>query len=174
MITAEQATYLIDLPKMFVKDDEILKRIELNPKNPFVDRFNLLSEEDDQYSFLLVANQSKKRLIKFTLFLMEDGANLGLLRVDYSGRHKNPEITNEHVPESFKPYTGKWLDDYSGHIHYVVDGFAPLQWAIPLEFDNFPVKQITTFADITVSFTAFCKMINVKTKLDINTQTNAF
>lgn len=174
MITAEQADYLITLPKKIIENEQVLERKNLSPKQPFIDRFYLISEEDTEFSLFLDITQSKKKAIKFTLHYQEDGADYGLLRVDYSGRHKNPETANEHVPESFKPYTGLWLDDYPGHIHYVVDGYAPLKWAIPLEIDDFPVKQINTFADITNSFSSFCKRINIQTDLIISTQSNAF
>src|SRR5690606_20877894 len=134
---------------------------------PFKGRFYLISEDDDEFSFFLDVWQSPKRTVKFSLHCQEDTANYGLLRIDYNGGHKNPEVANEHVPDAFRPYTGLWLDQYSGHIHYVVDGYKPLAWAIPLEIDSFPIKSVASFADFSNAFEAFCSSINVETNITL-------
>lgn len=69
------------------------------------------------------------------------------------------------VPAKFRPFAGKWLDDYVGHIHYVVDGYKPLAWAIPLDMDDFPVKELNGREDYTNTLNAFFKKINLKTAI---------
>ena len=172
MITEEHAGYLINLPKKLIENDILLEEKLIQPQNPFKARFYLASEQEEDYSFFLDVKQSAKQTLKFTLHCQENSGDYGLLRVDFNGRHKNPEIANENVPAAFVPYTGMWLDDYPGHIHYIVNGYKPLVWAIPLEIDPFPVKQVTTFTDITAAFAAFCKVVNVQTKLLVFTQSN--
>ena len=172
MITSAQAKYLIELPKKLVEDDILLDNKVVSAREPFQERFYLMSETDDEFSFFIQVKQSAKRAVKVSLHCQEDNAEYGILRIDYNGRHKNPEIANEHVPASFRPFTAQWLDQYSGHIHYVVDGYRPLAWAIPLELDVFPVKKVDAFSDISTAFTEFCKTVNVQTAITM--QENLF
>ena len=78
------------------------------------------------------------------------------------------------MPNNFKPYIGLYLDDYPGHIHYNVDGYKNLAWAIPLDVDQFSVKNIKSNEDITNAFQQFCKTINVQTDIKIETQRELF
>ncbi len=92
------------------------------------------------------------------------------MRVDFNGRHFNPVEIIETVPIIFKQFAGLWLDDYAGHIHYVVDGYKPLAWAIPLEVDDFPVKQLNGREDYTRTLNAFFQKINLKTAMTFSHQ----
>lgn len=171
---SQQVLYLINLSKKIVEDGALLERKSIVLDNPLSERYPLLSEEDDNYSFFVEVYQSPKNLLKISLHFQEDGANYGLLRVDYGvgGRHKNPEVCNEHVPEIYKPYQGQWID--TPHIHFAVEGYRQLAWVIPLEADDFPVKFIEQSSEISSAFVAFFKRINVTTTLKITTQTDAF
>ena len=171
MITSEQAKYLIELPKLIIEGEKILGEKTFSPPDPLQDRLYMVSEEDNDFSFFWVIDQRSKNSIKFTLHYQEEDANIGLLRIDYNGRHKNPEIANENVPELIKPFAGIWLDEYPGHIHFVIDGYEPLKWAIPLELDSFPIKNIINYTDIIDALKAFAKKINLRTNLQINAQT---
>ncbi len=53
---------------------------------------------------------------------------------------------------------------------YVVDGYKPLVWAIPLENDDFPVKRIDGREDYAKTLKAFFEKINLKTNISINNQ----
>lgn len=174
MITSELADHLIQLPKKIVEDETVLNQKEINPSDPFQERYYMLSEDEEEFSFFLDVTQSAKNALKLTLHQHEEGINCGILRVDYEGRHKNPEEINEHVPNRFKPYAGQWLDKYNGHIHYIVDGYPPLKWAIPLDVHDFPVKRIRSKTDIINALTEFCDIINLETTLDITMQGNSF
>jgi len=174
MITSKQALYLIDLPKKIVENELVVPSKLIVQDVPFAVRINLLSEQDDEYSFLLEVSQSKRKSLKLTLHLQENEAHYGLVRIDFNGRHKNPEIATENLPLEFVPFAAAWLDEFPGHIHYVVDGYKPLAWAIPLEKDPFPIKEIQTFDDITNAFLAFCRRINIQTKITVREQKQIF
>ena len=166
MLTSEQAQYLIEIPKKIVEKDILLDSKNILCKRPFSERYYLLAENDDEVSFFLETNQSTKKSLKFTLHYQEDESNHGILRIDYCGRHKNPEKINEYVPNKFRAYAGLYLDE-PGHIHYTVYGYRDLAWAIPLEADSFPVKRISSNEDIAEAFKGFCSTINLQTKIHI-------
>ena len=62
------------------------------------------------------------------------------------------------------------MDNYGGHIHYVIDGYKPLAWAIPLEIDGFPVKKLEGRHDYTDTLDAFFRKINLRTAISYNQQ----
>lgn len=120
----KRVQYLIDLPKKVVEGSTLLDQKSILLRSPFQERYPLLSEEDQDFSFFVEVFQSSKNLLKVTFHFQEDNANYGLLRVDYGGRHKNPEVINEYVPETCRPYCGQWLD--TPHVHFAVEGYKPL------------------------------------------------
>ena len=155
--------------KKIAIDNQLLQEITINQKHLFRERYELLSEADEDVAFLWQITQNTKNTLGINLHVYDKDSNIGLLRVDYNGGHVNPVIVNEYVPEKLSKYAGKWLK--SSHIHYYVQGYKILSWAIPLEDDDFPVKSIDTnnfyetFADI---IQAFAKRINVETIIHIN------
>lgn len=170
MFTQEQADYLLNLPKYLIEGEVVLKSKDYSPTFPINDRIYIISEEDDAYSFFYWDTASRKNQLKLTLHFQEDDTKIGLLRVDYNGRHKNPELGNAVLPEIFKPYIGLWIEE--SHIHYYVEGYNPLVWAIPLSIDEtFSAKNFTGVNDFASIFKTFCNIINVKTNLTINIQT---
>lgn len=171
-MTAQQAQYLISLPKKIVENATLLDHKSILMKVPFQQRYELLSEEDQNYLFLVEVFQSGKNFLKIYFHYQEDNTKYGLLRVDYNARHKNPEIMNEHVPEICRPYCGQYLD--TGHIHLMVEGYRPLAWAIPLTADTFPVKDIRSMIEIPDALSAFFNRINVQTHLNITVLMDAF
>ncbi|MFO0794648.1 MAG: hypothetical protein U0586_11375 [Candidatus Brocadiaceae bacterium] len=107
--------------------------------------------------------------MKLTLHFQEEDASIGLLRADFNSRHKNPEIENDKVSDIFKPYAGQWLEE--SHIHYFVEGYKPLAWAIPLKADNtFTVKDFTNISEFGNIFRVFGNKINLQTILEISIQ----
>jgi hypothetical protein len=129
----------------------------------------LFSKKDDEFSFLWTIKQSSKNTLRISLHYQEEDSKTGLLRIDYNGGHTNPQSINEYVPEKFYPYAGVKLT--KSHIHYHVQGYPVLAWAIPLEEDDFLVKEISendfniTLAEI---IKLFAKTINVETVININ------
>jgi hypothetical protein len=59
-ITNEQAEYLIKIPKKIVQNDILLDKLTIEQNFPFNARFELVSEKDDEFSFLWDIQQSKK------------------------------------------------------------------------------------------------------------------
>lgn len=166
MISFSQAEQLIKQPKKIMENDQLLSTKDITILSPFSQRFNLVSEIDESFTFLLEVIQGKKNHLKFTLHFMETASNYGLLRVDYNARHKNPEVANEFVVDELKPYTGVWIEE--SHIHYYVQGYKPLAWAIPLDDSDFLVKSLQHSNDIPRAFNAFCQAINVTTHVNIH------
>jgi len=172
-ISNEQAEYLLKLPKKIVEKEVLLANLTINQIFPFNLRYELVSEQDDEFTFLLEIQQSKKNTIRISFHHQENDSKTGLLRVDYNSGHKNPEEINEFLPEKFHPFAGKYFANHEHHIHYHIEGYRSLAWAIPLTVDNFGINEINddanfnnTFADIIKSF---AKAINIETSIQVNT-----
>jgi hypothetical protein len=104
------------------------------------------------------------------LHFQEDEASIGLLRVDFNGRHRNPETITDKLPEVFKPYAGQWIEE--SHIHYFVEGYKPLAWALPLTADEtFAIKTFNDISTIGEVLNEFGRKINLKTELTTTIQT---
>ena len=168
MFTNEQAEYLIKLPKKILENDLLIDQIQIEQKYPFSKKFILGSPSDFEFTFLLDVNQSEKKVLKVSLHYQEDQSKIGLLRVDFNGTHKNPETIHEDLPEKFHKYAGKWFDYNDHHIHFYVQNYKPLAWALPLIDDEFPIKDIKNNQDVGDSFLSFCERINLITKIKLD------
>jgi len=170
MITVALAEYLLKLDKYVVVNGDTVESYALDVHYPMTFRLTLSSPDDlDQY-LLVDVKESEKQSLKISLHHQDNSTQNGLLRVDYNARHLNPAEILDSVPEKFRPYAGQWLDDHPGHIHYVVDGYKPLAWAIPLTLDDFPVKALEGREDYTKMLHAFFSKINLKTTIHYNLQ----
>jgi uncharacterized sporulation protein YeaH/YhbH (DUF444 family) len=98
---------------------------------------------------------------------MDNDTKTGLLRVDFNGRHENPEEVIENLPEDLLPLAGKFFDYNEPHIHYHVEGYKQMAWAKPVK-DNFPVSNITSSTDVLSAFHAFNTIIALETRFTIN------
>jgi hypothetical protein len=164
MITQDIADYLLGLPKKIIEDEELLETFEFAPRIPIVERLYAASVADKDVSFFIDIKQSSKKILKITLHFQEDNANILLLRVDFNGRHLNPESINDKVPDEFKQFAGKWIEE--SHIHYYVEGYKPLAWAIPLSNDDsFAVKEFNDVNDVGIIIQEFGKRINLQTRI---------
>lgn len=166
MITQTQADYLIRLPKLLTENGDYVQSKQYIPVLPLRDRLFMASEQDTDFAFFLEITQSNKQHLRLSLHFQEDETSIGLLRVDYNSRHRNPVEINEHVPEALKPYAGQWVD--GSHIHYYIQGYKPLTWAIPLEVDtSFPVKQFTNETQMANIIMTFGKRVNLQTQMNV-------
>ncbi len=171
-ISNEQAEYLLKLPKKVVVNEALLDKLAIDQRFPFNERFELVSEKDDEFTFLWEIQQSKKNSIRVSFHHQENDSKTGLLRLDYNSSHKNPEDISEHVPGKFHPYAGKYFSNSEHHIHYHVQGYKSLAWAIPLDTDKFEIKELnsgvgfnSTFANI---LKMFAKSVNIETEISVN------
>lgn len=170
MLTQNEAKYLIELPKFVFENDSLIVKKILNYNIPINDRIYLIAENNIEYIFLLDITQSSKNYLKLTLHFQYDDLNIGLIRIDFNGRHKNPEIIKDNLPEIFKEYSGKWVEE--SHIHYYIEGYKPLAWAVPLTVDEtFTIKTFFDDSNFIEIMQSFKNLINLKTELNINLQT---
>lgn len=169
-MTTELADYLIGLDKYVVVDGKFKENHLIYIQSPMRLHLDLSSFDDLDQNLFVDIWESEKKALKISLHHQDDNTQYGLLRVDYNGRHKNPEEIVKTLPDRFHPFAGIWLDAYNGHIHHVVDGYKPLAWAIPLEKDNFPVTELKVREDYAGTLKAFFQRINVKTNITFNTQ----
>lgn len=169
-MTVELAEYLIGLKKYIIKDGEELDTKLLNIQFPMNFRLTLSAPDDLDQNLLINIKESEKKSLKISLHHQDNNTQNGILRIDFNGRHLNPVEILPSLPEIFRPFAGQWLDDYSSHIHYVVNGYKPLAWAIPLEFDEFPVKILNGREDYPLTLNAFFEKINLHTKITYNHQ----
>ena len=88
------------------------------------------------------------------------------MNVDYSWKHKNPHEIKRSLLDRFKVYVDKWFDHHEHHIHYYVESYNQLAWAIPLVDDDFLVKSIADANDIFPATMAFTRKINLKTEFE--------
>ena len=172
-ISNEQAEYLLQLPKKIVENDNLLDNIIINQEFPFIKRFELVSEKDDEFTFLWEFQQSKKNTVRVSVHAQDNDSKIGLIRVDYNSGHQNPVGVTEFVPEKFHPFAGKYFSNNEHHIHYHIQGYKSLAWAIPLTDDDFEIKELNdgpefqnTFANI---IRLFAKTLKVETEITINT-----
>lgn len=166
MITQAQAEYLLSLPKLLTENGDYLQKKSYTPSLPIRDRLFMASEQDTDFAFFLEIFQSSKQHLRLSLHFQEDETSVGLLRVDFNSRHPNPIEINEHVPETMKPFAGQWIE--GSHIHYYIQGYKPLTWAMPLEVDpTFGVKQFTNETQVANIITTFVQKVNLQTQLNI-------
>ena len=143
----------------------------VNQEFPMNFRYELVSEDDDEFSFLWEVTQSTKNTLKISLHFQEDESKIGLLRVDYFGTHQNPFAAKDDLPNKFKPYIGKAFSYDEPHVHYHVEGYKPLVWAVPIEISEMTIIEITetdTCSKVVSAILDFAKIINLETKLTIN------
>lgn len=161
MFTNQEAKYLLELEKTLNKPDQV---VDLKNKT---NTLELISYQDTDYKFRLDITSNQKIILKTSIHHMESKSFVGLLRIDFKGGHHNPSAILESLPEFLKPYTDKWFEPSEPHIHFYVEGYKPLVWAVPLEDTDFPVKHITKQRDLIELITNFAERINLKSKINI-------
>lgn len=171
IISNEQAEYLIHLKKKILQNDNVVDILNIDQAFPMNFRYELVSEDDDEFSFLWEVTQSSKNTLKISLHFQEDESKIGLLRVDYYGTHQNPFSAKADLPEKFKPYVGKFFSYNECHVHYHVEGYKPLAWALPIadsEMDTKEISEDNINKQMISAILDFSKIINVETKITIN------
>ena len=169
-MTFEEALRLVHLPKWVVDENgNKVERLTLDQKFPMRFRLHLMSDEDYSREYLLDVKQSEKIGIRLNFQLMEK-ANWGLARLDYNSNHQNPEEVTGKVPAVFHPHAGELFVQKS-HLHYHVEDYPPLAWALPLEETEIEKKSVenTSMAnDFIEAFNSFTAYLNIQTQITIN------
>ena len=170
MITYEQAQYLLQLPK-YILENDMCVNTKVFSQVPVNERIYMVPESaDEDYLFFLDINVSPKNSLKINFHYQEDESSIGLLRIDYGGSHKNPEIVIDTVPEKFKSFAGQYIQE--DHIHYCIEGYKELAWAVPLSHDEFPVKKYSTNNDLYNIIESIANLVNLKTKFNVQMSIN--
>ena len=163
MFSNELAEKLIKMPKIIVGGG--ITNINLSEEKS---RFKLINHDEPEYEFLFEITSNRKITFKITFHNQENNTKEGLIRIDFKGGHKNPEMLNDYVPDFVKPYLGFYFQNES-HVHIYVEGFKDLAWAVPLSIYNFPVLNIENMEDFGEALKAFVKEINIVSSLNIQT-----
>lgn len=162
MFTRTQVEYLLRLPKELENKGQLVVDLAKN-KN----RFHLVSPDDDDWEFLVDITNNKRISFRISFHHQEDTTKEGLLRIDFKSGHRNPDIANEFVPDFLHPYVGYWFDN-EAHIHFFVEGYKELAWAMPLkDYKKFTVLDIDSYEDFSNAVLEFAKEINLKSHLNI-------
>jgi hypothetical protein len=171
MLEYETVKQLLSLPKKVKKEETILETVGIDNSFPFCMDYLLMCEQNNEYVFWYSIKQSKKYHLKLSLYLMVNDTRVGLIRIDYNGQHDNPMLPEDQeiVPLEFRIYAGKHFHYNEPHIHYSIEDFKPMAWAIPLSDIKFSVDKIHTQVDIGNAFLAFNKWISLHTQFQFKT-----
>ena len=168
MITNQEADYLLELPKFIIENDEKLLIKRFNEPFLWDIQFDLIAEnKENVYELIWNIWQSDKNHIKMSLHHQDNETKTGLLRIDYNSGHINPIKLTDKVPQKFHPFVGKRFSINEHHVHYHVEGYKSLAWALPIAFDIFPYKDLDV-NNIMEIVKEFGLTINLQTKLLIN------
>lgn len=160
MFTNEEAISLIETKKILENPNQ---ELSLNSEKL---RIDLIAPEEPDYKFFIDVNPNKRIQFKMTLHGQEKYSNIGLLRIDYKGSHINPEHILDTLPDFLRPYAGREFRRVA-HIHFYVEGYMPLAWAMPLSEHSFDIKELTSDADYVTALTKFARMLNVQSTLNV-------
>ena len=168
-LTNEQAAQLLMIPKWVVGGGaRAMARVseQTIPAGGGFSRRDLsLLSEDGGNRFILSMKSSDKQTLKLSVHHgVNPGNHVGLLRVDYSGKHFNPDVALDDVPARFHQFAGMFFGYGDPHIHHYVAGYA-MKWAVPLSSDEFPVKKIENAGQIPDAIRAFGEAIALQTSL---------
>lgn len=162
MLTNSEARYLINVEKVLENPND--SEIDLNNDKIKLD---LISLDAPDYRFFIQIYNNKKIQFKVSLHHQESTINIGLLRIDFKGRHQNPESIKPSLPDEFHKYVGKFFDINEPHVHIFVEGYKPLSWALPLLEFPFQTKEINNIDDFNSVIINFTQAINLISQLSI-------
>lgn len=165
MISNQVAEDLLKIPKYVISKNARLSALNFNAPAVWNKKIWLEGDYDgDIYIFLWNIYQSEKVRLQMNLHVQEDDSKIGIIRIDYNKGHKNPEVLLSSVPSKFHPYVGQKIETH--HVHYHVEGYETLAWALPIEVDGFPLKDITDSTIPSIIY-SFANTINISTILTI-------
>lgn len=103
---------------------------------------------------------------------MDSNGYIALSRLDINGRHGNPKEVTDKVPNFPASHASEQI--LTSHLHYYVEGYTPLAWALSLaDVDDENLKDVSPVStnvhvDIVSSFIGYLAYLNVSTKFTVN------
>jgi len=158
MFTNKKVEYLLNLEKRLKNPTQV---INLNNNLHILE---LYAPTDKEYDFRIDISTNSKIILKASFHHMESNSFIGLLRIDFKGRHSNPNTINEFVPHNIKQYVGRNFDIDEPHMHIFIQGYRPLAWAIPLTDTKFKNKEFKEYEDLSEIIFNFAKEVNLTSK----------
>ena len=169
-MTYEESLRLLRIRKLVKgRDGAFIKSIEIDSGRRLDMRIGLVSD-DGAYDFQWCITQSSKDMLKMSLHMMDVDSKEGIFRVDYNSGHLNPKERRPELPDAFVPYIGKQFAINEHHVHYYVEGYRSLAWALPLAVTNIEQRELREdhYADdIASAVESFAKAVNIDIKFTI-------
>lgn len=122
---------LIKTPKVFYLYNELPFNLSLTHQ-----QWVLNSIDFPEYEFIWSSVRGRTiNINKLSLMIRIKGTNIGLLRFDYNpfNTHLNPDYITADLPDFLVPFANFKIRQNVSHVHFAVNGYAELVWAIPLE-----------------------------------------
>lgn len=173
-MTFEEVQELIAKPKKLVAEDGHLRdSYYLDQTVPLNLTLELTDTETQKLKFRLAINQSSKIGYKISFHLMDSNGYVALSRLDIKGSHWNPKEVTDKVPDFLVPHASEQI--LTSHLHYFVEGYERLAWALPLaDVNDDRLKDISSTSsnvhvDIVNTLLGYLAYLNVGTKFTINT-----
>lgn len=171
MLTYQESLRLLNMTKKVrSKDGALVGSLEIDLKSQLDMRIDLVAEDDGAYVFQWVMRQSSKDSLKMSLHLMDGDSKDGVFRVDYNSSHLNPMDRRPDLPEVFIPYIGKHFKINEHHVHYQVEGYRSLAWALPIAETDIEKKEIRPDClseDMAEAISSFAKVAHIDVKFII-------
>lgn len=172
-MTFEEVQDLIAKPKKLVAEDgHLIDSYYLDQKVPLCLTLDLTDTETQKIKFCLAVKQSSKIGYKINFHLMDSNGYIALSRLDINGRHGNPKEVTDKVPDFLVPHASEQI--LTSHLHYYVEGYSPLAWALPLaDVNDENLKDVSAsssnvYVDIINALLGYLAFLNVRTKFTVN------
>lgn len=103
MIKLELAEHLLQLDKYLVGGKKLMNNYNLDIQFPMSFRLTLITQENLDQNLLIDIKEIGKQSLKISLHHQDNGAQSGIMRIDYNGRHIKPSEFLPSLPEIFRP-----------------------------------------------------------------------
>lgn len=162
----EYSEYEINqLIKVSKKLDTPNQLIDLKEKK---NKVILHSVFNQKHKFMLEITSGLKFHGKASIHSLELKHREGLIRLDFKGRHTNPDNIDENVPKELIKYKSKVFNLDEPHLHVYVKGYG-IRWAIPIQETQFKDCVFSKKDDLGYILSKFAKELNISDELNIQT-----
>ena len=169
---------LEEIENLFTEEKELIDEIKISISVFRKDTYKLQGKDKNTYFLDIFVGKKIANITFKTSHNHRLSKAIPLIRVDFGGRHKNPDYINDYIPSYLAHYKGVEFSREEPHIH-IATGIYPnidLKWAIPLEEfkfmeKRFTVKSIKTDKDLyllTYELADIITIINKDEKIKID------